>query len=166
MARIVLPAGESPESHRLLSVQPDMGRAMATLSEAVYQKSGLDLRIREAIRMRVALLNQCQVCLGYRFPELIDVGVDEVFYGAVESWRESTIFSKKEKLAIEYAERFINDHLGIDDDFFEALKLVFTDVEIYEMSTTIAALLANGRILQVLQVEQVCSLSAIEPGGV
>jgi len=158
MARIVLPEGDAPESHRLMSLQPAMGKAMASLSEAVYQKSGLNVRIREAIRMRVALLNQCQVCLQYRFPELIEAGVDETFYAEIEQWRESTGFSSEEKLAIEYAERFIGDHLAIDDDFFNALKSAFSDVAIYEMTTTIAALLANGRILQVLQVEQVCAI--------
>ena len=158
MARITLPEGDAPESHRLMSLQPEMGKAMADLSEAVYQKSGLNVRIREAIRMRVALLNQCQVCLRYRFPELIEAGVDEAFYAEIEQWRESTIFSSEEKLAIEYAERFIGDHLAVDDDFFDALKSVFSDVAIYEMTTTIAALLANGRILQVLQVEQACTI--------
>ena len=158
MARITLPEGDAPESHRLLSLQPEMGKAMAMLSEAVYQKSGLNVRVREAIRMRVALLNQCQVCLRYRFPELIEAGVDETFYDEIEQWRESTVYSSGEKLAIEYAERFIGDHLAIDNDFFVVLKSVFSDVEIYEMTTAIAALLANGRILQVLQVEQVCAI--------
>ncbi|OUS02330.1 hypothetical protein A9Q81_08775 [Gammaproteobacteria bacterium 42_54_T18] len=158
MARITLPEGDAPESHRLMSLQPAMGKAMATLSEAIYQKSGLDVRIREAIRMRVALLNQCQVCLHYRFPELVEAGIDETFYSEIEQWQESTTFTSEEKLAIEYAERFIGDHLAVDDDFFDALKSAFSDVEIYEMTTTIAALLANGRILQVLQVEQVCAI--------
>ncbi len=158
MARITLPEGDTPESHRLMSLQPAMGRAMSLLSDAVYQKSGLNVRIREAIRMRVALLNQCQICLRYRFPEIIEAGVDETFYAEIERWQESTVFSSEEKLAIEYAERFIDDHLAIDDGFFDALKSEFSDVAIYEMTTTIAALLANGRILQVLQVEQVCAI--------
>ncbi len=158
MARIELPQGTEAESIRLLMVQPDMGGAMAVLADAIYSKSNLDIRVREAIRMRIAQINQCQVCLNFRFPELVDAGIDETFYTQVESWQDSQSLKPKEKLGIQYAERFIADHLAIDDAFFDQLKTSFSNQEIYEMTVTIAGLLANGRVMQVLQVEQSCSL--------
>ncbi len=158
MARITLPQGEFDESIRVLGVQPAMGNAMAVMSDAIYSKSGLDLRVRELIRMRVAQINACQVCLNYRFPELEAEGINETFYSEVASWRESELFSDREKLAVEFAERFILDHLNIDDTFFDALKAHYSSTEIYEMSTTIAGLLANGRVMQVLHIDQSCAL--------
>lgn len=158
MAHIDIPAGEAPESHRLLQVQADMGTAMGVLADAIYNKSGLDKRVREAVRMRIAILNQCQVCLDYRFDECLSLGIDEGFYAAVDNWRNSSVFNEKERLALEYSELFASDHLAIDAAFFSRLKQHFSDVEIYELTTTIAGLIANGRILKVLDVEQVCSL--------
>lgn len=158
MARIDIPEGDLPESHRLMGLQPAMGNAMAVLADAIYSKSGLDIRVREAIRMRIAQINQCQICLKFRFPELESTGINEEFYDAVSKWRESHLLNSHEKLAIEYAELFTLNHLNIDDDFFVKLKKYFSSIEIYEMTTTIAGLMANGRVLQVLQVEQSCGI--------
>ncbi|NRB41623.1 MAG: carboxymuconolactone decarboxylase family protein [Pseudomonadales bacterium] len=158
MSRIEIPAGDTPESLRLMVLQPDMGNAMAVLAAAIYEKSSLDKRVREAVRMRVAQINQCQLCLNFRFADLEAVGIDEAFYNAVSDWKNSELFDARERLAIEYAERFCNAHMDIDDGFFVGLNKAFSPTEVYELTTTIAGLLANGRILQVLQVEQSCAI--------
>lgn len=158
MARIEIPVGDDSESIRLLKLQPAMGNAMAVLADAIYSKSGLDIRVREAIRMRIAQINQCQICLNFRFPELEAAGINESFYSAVADWKKSNLLNDSEKLGIEYAERFIFDHLNIDDTFFDRLTDSFSSKEIYEMTTTIAGLLANGRLMQVLQIEQSCAI--------
>ena len=158
MARIEIPGGDLPERIRLLGLQPAMGNAMGVLAEAIYEKSGLNKRLREAIRMRIAQINQCQICLDFRFPELVEEGITEEFYGAVENWQDSNILSDKEKLVIDYAERFTTDHLKINDEFFNQLNKHFTATEVFEITSTIAGLMANGRVMQVLQVEQSCAL--------
>ena len=40
---------------------PDLAVGMAAMSSSVYQKSSLPVREREAMRMRIAQLNQCHV---------------------------------------------------------------------------------------------------------
>jgi len=159
MARIRIPEGEGPEAARLFNLQPDIGMALAGVSGAIYQKTRLSMREREAVRMRVALINQCPICLGFRFPELVEQGVTEAFYDEVENWQASSEFSARERLAIEYTERFMQDHLNIGDDFFEQLHEHFSDEEIFDLSGTIAGLMANGRILQVLKIDQQCSIN-------
>lgn len=142
-----------------MQLQADMGKVMAALAEAIYLKSGLEIRVREAMRMRIAQINQCQACLNFRFPELEAAGINKDFYAAVSDWKNTQALDEKEKLAIDFSERFINDHLNINDDFFAQLKQHFSDTEIYEMSATIAGLLANRRILQVLQIDQSCAIN-------
>ena len=159
MARINIPAGDAPESHRLMAVEENFGTAMATTAMAIYEQSSLDKRVREAVRMRIAIINQCQICLAYRFDELSELGIDEQFYAEISDWQNSAIFSEREKIALEYCERFILQHLAIDDELFQRLRAHFSDEEIYSLSSTIAYLLANGRIMQVLQVEQSCSMA-------
>ena len=159
MPRIELPDGHDSESLRLMQLQPAMGNAMGVLADAIYNKSSLNIRVREAVRMRIAQLNQCQICLSFRFEGLSEHGIDEAFYAQVESYQQSPIFSAAEKLSIEFAERFTQDHIGIDDAFLDQLKAHFSDTEIYELSVSIAGLIANGRVLQVLQVDQMCTLT-------
>ncbi|MCX6000319.1 MAG: hypothetical protein NTU41_12245 [Chloroflexi bacterium] len=70
-------------------------------------------------------------------------------YAHVGDYRECQEYSEREKLAIEYAERFALDHLSIDRDFFERLKAHFSDREIIDLTTCIATFLALGRLTQV-----------------
>ena len=163
MARIAIPDGELPERYRLFGLQPAIGKALAGLSQAIYEKSIIGLRVREAVRMRIAQINQCQICLAHRFPEQADdfaaLHINEDFYAAIADWRDSRLLDEKEKLAVEYAERFATNHLTLDAFFFERLHLYFSDAEIFDLTAVIGGLLANGRLMQVLQVEQgVCAL--------
>jgi alkylhydroperoxidase family enzyme len=61
VARISIPPGEGGDAVQLWSLRPDMSRAVNRLTEAVYTKSILPVRIREAARMRIAQLNDCPV---------------------------------------------------------------------------------------------------------
>jgi len=61
MARIRIPAGDGPESVRAWRLRPEMGDAVARLSRAVYKRSALPARVREAARMRIAQINDCPI---------------------------------------------------------------------------------------------------------
>jgi alkylhydroperoxidase family enzyme len=61
MARIDVPPGNGAEITRVWSLRPVMGKAVADLSAAVYEGSELPARVREAVRMRIAQINQCHV---------------------------------------------------------------------------------------------------------
>ena len=61
MARIEIPEGEGNEVNRIWSIAPHMGEGVHALSKAVYEKSSLPIREREAARMRIAQLNSCDI---------------------------------------------------------------------------------------------------------
>jgi len=61
MARLNLPDGDGPEIMRVWGLRPVMGKAVAELSAAVYEGSELPGRVREAVRMRIAQINQCHI---------------------------------------------------------------------------------------------------------
>ena len=164
MARIPLPPGNDDEAVRALGMSPTFGQAIAAYSGAIYGNIQLSMREREAVRMRIAQINNCEICLGYRFPELQAEGVTEGFYAEVANWRESDEFSPREKLAIEYTELFLTNHQAIDDTFFNRLNEKFSPREVFELTAVIAGLMANGRLMAVLKLDQQCSLSFDEPG--
>jgi alkylhydroperoxidase family enzyme len=82
-------------------------------------------------------------------------GVDEQLYAHVAEYRDHPGYTEQERLAIEYAERFVTDHLSIDDAFFARLRAAFGDDEILDLSICIAAFLGLGRLLRVLGVDPV-----------
>jgi AhpD family alkylhydroperoxidase len=161
MARLPLPTladNNADEISRAFSLSPAFAKALGNYSAAIYGAITLSMREREAVRMRIAQLNQCQICLGFRFPELHTQGVTECFYAEVANWKNSAEFSPREKLAMEYAELFLTDHLRIDDAFFARLNNLFNAEEVFELTGIIAGLMANGRLMQVLQLNQPCAI--------
>lgn len=56
----------------------------------------------------------------------------------VTIWRDSTLFSEAERLALEYAERITYTDRKVDDALVEALKQHFTDAQIVELTAAIA----------------------------
>jgi len=153
MARIEVPPGDGSERHRFWMMQPALGKPAAKLQEAVYGDMELSVRDREAARRRIATINECLVCLDLRPGDMSDYGLDEDFYQSIADYRtRSDLYSPREQLAIEYAERFALDHKGIDDDLFDRLREEFSEAEIMELSTVIARHFAFGRMTMVLQL--------------
>jgi alkylhydroperoxidase family enzyme len=78
-------------------------------------------------------------------------GVDEDLYANVENLAFEG-YSEQERLAIEYAERFVYDHLRIDDEFWARMHAAFSDQEILDLTICIGSFIALGRTLVVLGI--------------
>ncbi len=61
MARITPPEGDGPESSRLWQMVPHIGHGLGAMMTALYEQCSLPVREREAMRMRIAQLNQCHL---------------------------------------------------------------------------------------------------------
>ena len=153
MARLEIPPGQGGDAVRIWSLQPELGAAATRLVDAAYNKSILPVRVREAARMRIAQLNDCTVCLGFRADKVRAQGLGEDFYCAVGS-PDADVLSEQEQLAVEYAERFATDHTGIDDAFVERLRAAFTDPEVLDLTICLSAFLGLGRTLRVLGITE------------
>ena len=154
MARVEIPATDEPEGRAVWALRPEMVATVDDMIDAVYHRSILSASEREVARMRVAQLNDCSACSTARAQSVIDAGVTDELYSHVEEWRTWPGYSERERLSIEYAERFTFDHHGIDDDLFERLHAHFADDEIVDLTLCLAIWLGLGRVLAVLQVEQ------------
>lgn len=56
----------------------------------------------------------------------------------VLNWRASALFSKAERVALEYAERITYTDRQVDDALFAELKKHFTEAQIVELTAAIA----------------------------
>jgi AhpD family alkylhydroperoxidase len=158
VARIATPDNGRPDIETIWGVVPDLGAAVGGLSAAVYDHDSriLPARVREVVRMTIAHVNGCTVCMGWRIPELAAQGVDEELYAHVED-PEHGDYSDQERLAIDFAQRFATDHRTIDDAYFDRLRAQFTDPEIFELTVLTASWMANGRTMAVLDIAEACA---------
>ncbi|PTU31558.1 carboxymuconolactone decarboxylase family protein [Stenotrophobium rhamnosiphilum] len=144
-----------------MSLQPDMAPGLVALSDAVYAKSKLPLRVHEIARMRIALANGCEVCRNARYAEAAEEKLDEAFYRNVLDWPNWSGYNTRERLAAEYAEGYAQDHLGLreDNEFWLRFRENFSDAEIVDLVLCCTLWLGAGRTMRVLDVGQTCSLT-------
>lgn len=173
-------AGE-PRAYVGKTYAPDLTKAAGKLANAVYQHSSLSLREFEGARARTAEINGCRMCQSWRSAQdvpayLRSAGIpvegsiathgpapDEGYYLSVSDWRTSPIYSDRERLAIEYAERMGLDpqDLAADEDFWKRAKQAFSDNEIVDLSYCIAAWMGLGRVTHVLGLDDVCYIPRV-----
>jgi alkylhydroperoxidase family enzyme len=151
------------------NLAPALTQPAAAFSSAVYASSSLSLREFEAARIRIALVNDCNVCLNWRSARDVpgkadDPGeVEESFYADILGGRYDTV-SARERLCADYATKFASDHLAIDDNMWAQLHEHFSDDEIVDLSLCVGAWIAFGRLNRVLDIDGACRVGAPLPG--
>jgi len=136
------------------TLRPEMGDMVGTMIRTVYERSLLPAAEREVVRMRVAQLNECGACATFRAPSVLAGGVTEDLYEHLHEYQSYPGYSERQRLAIEYAERFADDHHSIDDDLFGRLRSVFSDPEVLDLTLCVGVYVALGRSLAVLGIDE------------
>jgi alkylhydroperoxidase family enzyme len=158
MARVELPAGRGPEVARALAAAPHFAGVVAAYEDAVAQ-SPLAPRLHELVRYRVALLNQCTVCLGYRRD---DSGVSEETLAQVADWRRSSAFTPTERVALDFTEQFCGESAAISDELIAELEQLLPPGHVVELALVVGKYVAMGRFMQVLGLDQSCDVADLQ----
>jgi alkylhydroperoxidase family enzyme len=82
--------------------------------------------------------------------------VPDELYDLVAERPDTAPFTARERIAIDFAERFVTDHESIDDERFERLRGELADDEIVDLCICVARFLAFGRITRVLRLDHEC----------
>jgi alkylhydroperoxidase family enzyme len=89
----------------------------------------------------------------------MEKGLTEEKISHLETFRDDPIFTERERIAIEFAERMATNHTSIDDDFFRRMRANFSDAEILEIGMAAGQYIGFGRLLMVLDLERpVCEI--------
>ena len=157
--------------------RPRMATAAVAMSQSVYQESTLSFREAEAARIRIAHINGCLLCRDFRLADDLTDLLERMnsqespnvlasrgeapsaeFYAKVANWRNSAMFSERERLAIEYAERVAEAprDLPNDDAFWQRLTAHFSDEEVVDLTYSITTWIATGRFVHVLGLDEKC----------
>ena len=72
---------------------------------------------------------------------------------ALSDYRTSELFHKREKLALEYADRITLTNQDVEQSFFEELRAEFTEDEIVELTATIAWENCSSKFNRALRIE-------------
>jgi AhpD family alkylhydroperoxidase len=158
MARLDVPDGPGGEAAMIWTLRPQLGAMVERMIRGAYQESILPPEERELARTRIAQINDCVACSDFRAPSVLDAGIAPQLYENVAAYATYPGYTARQRLAIEYAERFATAHASIDDGFFARLREAFSDEEILDLTLCVAVFLGLGRSLTVLGVDQSCPI--------
>jgi len=139
--RVTLPEGEDPvvfTTRKIGSPKLVASRDQA-FKTAYLNDSTLTPREREMIRMRAVYQASCSLCATTRAARDIagysDEAIPEELYENVLAWRTWPGYTDRERLVIEFCERYMLDYQGmcVDEDLWERLQAHFSETEIGDL---------------------------------
>lgn len=120
---------------------------------AALGKSSLDTTIKHLVDLRASQLNQCAFCVDMHVKEAKLHGERELRLHHVAIWRESPLFTAKEKAALALTEALtrLGDH-GIDETLYNEVRAHFSEVETSELTFCIAVINTWNRLMVLSQM--------------
>lgn len=103
--------------------------------------SPVDKKILELIKIRVSQMNGCLFCLDMHTKESRLHGERELRIHHLQMWRESDLFTMKEKVALEWAERLTQiPHTGVEDSEFQRAREIFSEKELADLTFAVGTI--------------------------
>ena len=126
----------------IAKVSPAAYQAVAALQSYV-DKSGLDAKLRDLIKIRASQINGCAYCLAMHTRDARKLGETDERMHLLNAWREAPVYSERERAALGWIEAITLVTQGhVPDEAFEAVRQQFSEKEIVDL--TAAAIAINS----------------------
>jgi AhpD family alkylhydroperoxidase len=129
-----------------IAAAPKAMEPMIALEKSLHE-SGLEHSLIHLVKMRASQINRCAYCLHMHSRDARAKGETEERLYLLDAWRESPLYSQRERAALAWTEALtlISD-TGAPDDAFEGLDPHFTDDEKVKLTLVIATINSWNRI--------------------
>ena len=125
---------------------PDAVEAMLTLEKYV-QTSGLEKSLIHLVKMRASQINGCAFCLDMHSREARKDGETEQRLYVLPAWRETKLFSDRERAALAWTEALtLISQTHAPDDVYEEAHTQFNDAELAKLTLLIGTINTWNRI--------------------
>ncbi|MDB5532435.1 MAG: alkylhydroperoxidase [Hyphomicrobiales bacterium] len=119
---------------------PEMIQAMVDL-EAKVKASGLELSLYELVKTRASQINGCAYCIHMHTKDAIAEGESAERLFLLDAWRESPLYTDRERAALEWTEALtLISQTHAPDSAYEALASQFTPAEQVKLTMLIGAI--------------------------
>lgn len=129
---------------------PQAYQALATFSKTVGVAAvdgGIDERLKELVQIHTSQINGCAYCVRVHVEAAERAGVTADVIAQIPVWRESGVFSARERAGFELAEAVAYIHRGgIPDDVYNRVGSVFTEQEYVALNWILVAINAFNRV--------------------
>lgn len=125
---------------------PELYNKLIELS-LLGRKSSVGLTLYDLVQIRASQINGCGFCLDMHVKEAKLHGERELRLHHLSIWRESALFSEKERAALAWTEALtkLPEH-GVPDEIYEAARAVFSEKELSDLSFVVMTINAWNRL--------------------
>lgn len=125
---------------------PDLYGAIRALDSAVVQ-SGMDTRLLHLVKLRASQINGCAYCVDRHVKEARADGVPEQELHLLATWRESPLFSARDRAALAWTDVLTRlADAEIPDAAFAAVRAEFSEEEIGQLIVAIGLINIWNRV--------------------
>jgi AhpD family alkylhydroperoxidase len=151
VGRIAAQRGDVPHLYKMLMHSPVVAEGWLNYLTAIRQKASLSGALRELVIMRVAALNGAPYEADQHKPIALKLGVTQAQLDALDDWNKSSVFDDTQRAVLAYTDAMTKS-IQVPDDVFAAVRKLFKDNELVELTATIAAYNMVSRFLEAMQI--------------
>ena len=106
--------------------------------QAYIDGCGLEHSLLELVKMRASQINGCAYCLEMHSREAREQGESEARLYLLNAWRESPLYSARERAALEWTEAVtLVSETEVPDEVYEIAKAEFSEGELVDLTVAI-----------------------------
>lgn len=125
---------------------PELMQAVLGLNKAV-EESGLERSLLHLIKLRASQINGCSYCVDMHSREARADGESERRLYLVAAWKESPLFTERERAAFAWVEAVtLISHGGVSDDLYAATRKQFSETDLVKLTVAIAMINTWNRL--------------------
>lgn len=125
---------------------PEAIKAVAAL-ETYVQGSGLEQSLIELVKTRASQINGCAYCIHMHTGDARAHGETEERLYLLDAWRESPLYSERERAALAWTEALtLVSETHVPDAVYEEVRAQFAEDEIVKLTVLVATINVWNRI--------------------
>ena len=115
--------------------------------QAYTDTCGLEPSLLELVKMRASQINGCAFCLEMHTREARAAGESEARLYLLNAWRESPLYSDRERAALEWTEAVtLVSESAVPDSVFEIARAAFSEEELVNLTVAIGMINVWNRL--------------------
>ncbi len=123
----------------IFKMAPKAMENMLKMEEYIRTETTIDPILYELIKTRVSQINGCAYCLDMHTKDALKLGETPQRLFLLPAWRETKLFTPKEKIALELSERLTEISMDeIDNDLYQEVLEHFSEKEFVDLVIIIA----------------------------
>ena len=109
--------------------------------QKVVDNSGLEKPLLELVKIRASQINKCAFCLHMHTRDARKAGESEERIYLLEAWRESPLYTERERAALAWTEALtLLPQTGAPDDVYAQVTAQFSEPEVANLTLAIGAI--------------------------